>query len=99
MGKLGWIIVIVLVLLLFRDRIGEEVNSITRPSGSYGYGGPPPGPNYSSSPPTHQSTSVTDVINNLIGAGVSIYNGVKKSPSSPPGAGPATGTNWDNWSA
>ncbi|MFL5381297.1 MAG: hypothetical protein ACJ8GN_02100 [Longimicrobiaceae bacterium] len=87
MGKLGWILVLVLLFLLFHERISEGVDSLTRPSTSPYYGAPPPGPGYYSSPPTAPHSSVTDVLNNLISGGVAIYNGVVKS--APPRSGGA----------
>jgi len=91
--KLGWVLIIVLVLLLFRDRIGDEVNSLTRPSQppGYYYGAPPPAQGYYSSPPSTPATSVTDIINHVIDAGVSLYQGYNSqnrpvstsSPSNP----------------
>lgn len=83
---LKWIIILALLFLLFRERIDQAVDGVTRPAPSpYGY--PPPGPGYYSSPPTAQHSTVTDVINNLIHAGTSIYNGVVGSR--PPAAGGA----------
>jgi hypothetical protein len=75
--KLGWVLIIVLVLLLFHDRIGDTLNSVTHPTmppGGY-YGAPPPGPGYYSSPPSSPATSVTDIINHVIDAGVTLYQG------------------------
>lgn len=92
MGKLGWIIVLVLLFLLFHERIGATLDSVTRPPAhppDY-YGGPPPGPSYYSSSPAAQHTSWTDVLNNVIHAGTTIYNGVH-SPSSATGYAPGPG--------
>jgi hypothetical protein len=95
MGKVGWIIVAVLLWLLFSDRIAGAVNSVTgRPrSPSDYYGAPPPGPGYYSSPPSSPNTSWTDVINNAVALGGNIYRtysgGAAASPSSP-GAIPST---------
>lgn len=94
MGKLGWIIVLVLLFLLFHERISAGVDSVTRPSYAPGFGGPPPGPSYYTSPPTAQHSSWTDVLNGAIHAGVSIYNGVVR-PSAPSSGGYAPGPGED----
>jgi hypothetical protein len=84
-GKMGWIIVLVLLFLLFRDKIGGAVDSVTGGNRQSGYNplyGPPPGANYSSSPPVANHSSVTDIINSLIGAGRDIYKGINGTPTS-----------------
>lgn len=98
MGKTGWIIVVVLLFLLFRDKIGATVDSVTRaptPPRDW-YGGPVPGPNYSSSPPIAAPTSVTDVLNTAINAGVQIYRGIAGQPS-PSAPGYTTGDMLDGF--
>jgi hypothetical protein len=88
--KWTWIIVLVLLFLLFHDKIGAEIDSLTGrpPARPYDpYGSPPPGPSYYSSSPAAPHSSVTDVLNSLINAGTSVYNGVVKSRASPPGVG------------
>jgi len=85
-GKTGWIIVLVLLFLLFRDKIGGAVDSITRAPARYPdyFGGPVPGPNYSSSPPTSSHSTITDVINGTINAGLAIYHGIANAPAPAP---------------
>jgi hypothetical protein len=89
MGKVGWVLVAVLVWLLFSNRIAGAVNSATgrpRLPSDY-YGAPPPGPGYYSSPPTAPNTTWTDVINNAVALGGNIYHtfsgGAAASPSNP----------------
>jgi hypothetical protein len=91
MGKMGWVIVVVLLFLLFRDKITGAVNSVTRPTfnPSNYYGAPPPGPNYAASPPISQSGQVSDVINHAISAGMTLYQGWGGSSSSPSPSSPS----------
>jgi hypothetical protein len=95
MGKLGWIIVLVLLFLLFHERIGAGLDSVTRPSYAPGFGGPVPGPSYYSSPPTSQHSSWTDVLTGVINAGATIYNGAVRNSSSPSSGGFAPGPGED----
>lgn len=98
MGKTGWIIVAVLLFLLFRDKIGGAVDSVTRTAPRpYDYfGGPIPGPNYSSSPPVATHSTVTDVLNTAINAGVALYRGIAgaPSPAAPVSDAPVGFENW-----
>jgi hypothetical protein len=95
MGKMTWIIVAVLLFLLFRDKIGAAADSITRAARpSDYYNGALPAPNYYSSAPTSRSATVTDVINNLITAGTSIYRGVQSNSPAAPGDSSGFGGDW-----
>lgn len=97
MGKTGWIIVVVLLFLLFREKIGTAVDSVTRPAPRDYFGGPVPGQNYATSPPVAAHSTWTDVLNNVIGAGVSIYRGVAGAPSPSAPAPSDTPIGFENW--
>jgi hypothetical protein len=87
MGKtLIWVVVAVLLFLVFRDQLtGAPPTRSVNPADYYN--GALPGPNYYSSAPTSRSATVTDVINNLITAGTSIYRGIQSnSPAAPAGS-------------
>lgn len=90
MSKTTWIVLgAVLLVILFRDRLfGSAAPTTYRPPGYDYFGGPVPAPSYAASPPTHQSASVTDLINSAINAAGSIFGGAFKgsNTSTNPGA-------------
>ena len=104
MGKTGWIVLIIVLLYLFKDRLlGQAVPGAASPMTgpaypaappSYYYGAPPPGPNWASSPPTHvsQGPNAWSAATALINAGGAALNTYINSGG---GAGSGGTSSWD----